>query len=68
VAGFLEAGAGGAGDCVRGVVMVLSFCGGPLAQADFAGSMTVLSFFDAVAALLILKREDQQGQEGWGEI
>jgi hypothetical protein len=48
--------------------MVLSFCGGPLAQADFAGSMTVLSFFDAVAALLILKREDQQGQEGWGEI
>jgi hypothetical protein len=57
VAGFPETGVGGAGDCERGVVVVLFCCGGPLAQADFVGSWVGFFGVDAVADLLILKRE-----------
>jgi len=53
VAGFPETGVGGAGDCERGVVVVLFCCGGPLAQADFDGSWGGFFGVDAVADLLI---------------
>jgi hypothetical protein len=56
VAGFPETGVGGAGDCERGVVVVLFCCGGPLAQADFDGSWGGFFGVDAVADLLILER------------
>jgi hypothetical protein len=60
----VETGVGGAGDCERGVVVVLFCCGGPLAQADFDGSWGGFFGVDAVADLLILTRGSQQGQEG----
>lgn len=56
MAEFPETGVGGAGDCERGVVVVLFCCGGPLAQADFDGSWGGFFGVDAVADLLILKR------------
>jgi hypothetical protein len=55
---------GGAGDCERGVLAVLFCCGGPLAQADFDGSWGGFFGVDAVADLLILTKESQQGEEG----
>lgn len=61
MAGFPEAGVGGAGDCERGVVVVLFCCGGPLAQADFDGSWGGFFGVDAVADLLILKRRRLAG-------
>jgi len=64
LAGFEETGVGGAGDCERGVVVVLFCCGGPLAQADFDGSWGGFFVVDAVADLLILRGEGQQGREG----
>ena len=57
MAGFPETGVGGAEDCERGVEAALLRCGGPLAHADFVGSWGGFFGFDAVAALLILKRE-----------
>jgi hypothetical protein len=61
VAGFPETGVGGAGDCERGVVVVLFCCGGPLAQADFDGSWGGFFGVDAVADLLILIKKSSAG-------
>ncbi len=61
MAGFPETGVGGAGDCERGVVVVLFCCGGPLAQADFDGSWGGFFGVDAVADLLILKKKRLAG-------
>ena len=61
MAGFPETGVGGAGDCERGVVVVLFCCGGPLAQADFDGSWGGFFGVDAVADLLILKKRMSAG-------
>ena len=46
----------GAGDCERGEGAVDDDWGGPLAQADFAGSGVGFFGADAVEDLLILKR------------